>query len=1437
VSRTEEIRDRKLLIIAVGEYPDGGEWEKLDVESETRVWREWLTDAKLGRRAFTPIAEDLARSPDRGRLQELLGDRSLLHPRDAVICYITGHGEIVNGAHRLVLPDSQSGLGSTMQETRLVLEWLKDSGVHHALVVVDTCHAGQVAEALARLDTELPSDWLGIATASPRKQARLGALTDAITRFVRAGEQAPLQEYLAVHELLAALREGLQGQRARVLTDLPDLSSRPVFLPNRFYDPAKRDRVSIGGPRQDLAILEGDLHTHWEPRARGVATGEQSGFFFTGRRRLMQELIAAARGEPGAWVVTGTAGSGKSAVLSRLVTFSDSEFAVEHAALLAAVPEQLRPAVGDVDVAVLATGKTSSEILDQICAALGLPAEPGQSEAARLERLHAHLAGREPVTIVVDALDEAQYPPVVLTDVLKRLTGGDGQSPVRLIVGVRATGSDGGTASDTLADATVQALQASQLRADAEPYWDPADLVDYIMKLLRHSTPAHRSPYADQPGEKTRRLAETIAELARTSYLLARIVAQGLADQDEVRDPGDAVWRTAVGEGLRGILRDELADAFREPADRRRAATLLSAAALAFGRGVPRQRIWPSIANALDVSYMYGDTDITWILHHRLGGYLLSDVEDGQTVYRPFHDALRPVFTDLGAAELLSAAAPDSPGILAAGSTGVDRQHGRITVALRREFEVREFGGVTIPPDLYLCKHLAGHAAAAGQLDELIQDPTFLAYADPDHLRLALLTSGIRTDTATTYRSCDHLLAVLEPAARASQLELAAHERGHLELAGRLAHAFPRRPYRTAWTSWGPEPDGRPLHGHTGFHAGVSCLAVGEADGRSVLVSGGLSDGTLRRWDLVTGAPIGEPLLAHTGGVSAVAVAEVDGRSMIVSAGRGREGTLRRWDLATGAPIGEPRRAHAGGVTGVAVGEVDGRSMIVSGSDDGVLRRWDLATGDPVGRGRRAHAGGVSAVAVAKVDGRSMIVSGGGDGTVRRWDLATGTRIGEPLTGDSDAVSCVAVGEVDGRPMIVSGDDDGGIWGWDLATGDPIGEPLKIIEGVSCLAVGEVHGRPMIAGNNYHRIAVLDAAPGDEDWELLGEASGSIQALILAEAAGRSMIISGDSDGAVRRWNARFDGAGAPTTAAAPQKLLALAGPVKISGGVAAVVSGDEYGFQRWDAATGVPIKPKMERLPRYPGKEPVGVAVGEVDGRPVIVGTDWQTVRRWDAATVVPIEPDYLHRHTGLVSCVAMGDVSGRPMIVSGSRDGSVRRWDAGTGAPIKPEPSDQRGRIGWVTCVAVGKVGDQSMIVSGGSYWQVRCWDAATGAPIEPALTGHTGEVSSVAMGEVDGRSMIVSGSDDGTVRRWDPATGTPIEPHLPGHSRGVSAVAIGELDGRPMIVSVSRSGMLRCWNPATGEQLGPPIDLLAEVTALVIGDSIYAATERGLVCLEPG
>jgi hypothetical protein len=54
---------------------------------------------------------------------------------------------------------------------------------------------------------------------------------------------------------------------------------------------------------------------------------------------------------------------------------------------------------------------------------------------------------------------------------------------------------------------------------------------------------------------------------------------------------------------------------------------------------------------------------------------------------------------------------------------------------------------------------------------------------------------------------------------------------------------------------------------------------------------------------------------------------------------------VRRWDLLTGEPVGSPIQAHPGSATVLPMWVGDRAQLLTSG-DDEVVRRWDALTGE-----------------------------------------------------------------------------------------------------------------------------------------------------------------------------------------------------------------------------------------------------------------------------------------------------------------------------------------------------------------------------------------------------------------------------------------------------------------------------------------------------------
>ena len=184
------------------------------------------------------------------------------------------------------------------------------------------------------------------------------------------------------------------------------------------------------------------MATHWDPRARGVAMASERGWMFTGRAKAMRKVLSwmSTAGGGEGLVVTGPPGTGKSALLARIVTLADpvirKKSEADHA--LADVPADELPPLQLVTVAIHARRKTAADVALELAVALGARLDSGETEPEAMARAAA-TARTVPATLVVDALDEAQQPnqvAIFLRSIVER------RPQVSLVVALRAHGAD-----------------------------------------------------------------------------------------------------------------------------------------------------------------------------------------------------------------------------------------------------------------------------------------------------------------------------------------------------------------------------------------------------------------------------------------------------------------------------------------------------------------------------------------------------------------------------------------------------------------------------------------------------------------------------------------------------------------------------------------------------------------------------------------------------------------------------------------------------------------------------------------------------------------------------------------------------------------------------------------------------------------------------------
>jgi hypothetical protein len=656
----QNVLRRHFVAVATNSYD---EYDDLPVESEVAQLQQWLTDqARLGGRAFGIGAGKLGLNPSEDEIRATFrAPRKSWTERDAAVVFVTGHGDVADNSHWLVLQESErADLPGTAVRTSDLIRWLhRPGGVQHLLLIVDACFAGAVAADTVRFDRELPAGWLILPSASRGGTAAPGALTSAIAAAVgelsgpTGAKHGIHRRYFLVSDFVdtvkACLEKSHPGQDLVPLGYRGVMNAEHVCLPNPHY--TEPDTVDTQPQRHELALPKADLDRHWVPRHSGATEGGQ--WLFTGRADLIRHLIAATTPDPGARsstvLVTGGAGSGKSAVLARLVTLSDPQFVTAWADRVAGIPPDLRPAVGAVDVAVLATGKYPHEVIDQISTALHTTDLAGGDGSGDLHGritecravLDARAAAGRGTVIVLDAVDEAQDPIGVGT-AAAQLTQGNG---VTMIIGVRsptgevdppATSGPGGP----LADRIEKLTGAQRVRVDADLWWRREDLHRYATNFLTHTS---GSPYLDPARHGlAERLAERITGRVGRSFLIARLAANALTQRDDVVDPDDQAWLATLDEDVVTAFRADLNRVYPDRDERLAAVELLRAVAFAYGSGLPWGDIWPAVANAVaDRAYKFGDSDIAALLASPMSAYLATGVADDVTVYSLFHAALR----------------------------------------------------------------------------------------------------------------------------------------------------------------------------------------------------------------------------------------------------------------------------------------------------------------------------------------------------------------------------------------------------------------------------------------------------------------------------------------------------------------------------------------------------------------------------------------------------------------------------------------------------------------------------------------------------------------------------------------------------------------------------------------------------------------------------
>ncbi|MGP3691315.1 AAA family ATPase [Streptomyces sp. IBSNAI002] len=1445
---------RRLVVVAVDGYKDSPPGFDEAIARQVERITGWLADPALDdARRFEVHQAPPVRTVQ--ELREFLCKENLAAAeyQEAVVVYITGHGlRRVAPRHFLTLPETNEERPfATAFPTSELITAVLDSESEHVLVLVDSCFSGTLDTELTSLLEALGKDRRGhggaaVVTAGDHDvQPLVGSFTERVARAWErmrdeaAGFTAPYLSFREWEQLLYEVgrdEHGAEKDLVEARWIVPRSSPRGLSacLPNPRYQPP----VSTTGPAlRQLAVTpptdadedaeaaeeeEADaLDEFWPERASGRAAADDAGWYFSGRAEQMGRLTGFLRDGDGVLVVTGAAGSGKSALLARLVTLSDRAFAADprYAAMVEVIPEALRPVPGSVDVAVLARNKPAGVVVQDLVTGFGAEHVEASSRPAVEVPVQALLrlvlerteGGGGPVTVVIDALDEADDPLAVFNDVvlpLARLRKPGGTRRVRLLLGIRSSPDLAYRAGDDLVDERAdqlllrltQALEdeglvPGMLRSDGPDC--AGDIAAYAATLLL--APAD-GPYHGAP-DAAAEAAAVIAEAVAPSFLDARIAADQLRRAQTRQDLTEYGWQERLADGTSGLLREDVQAVSRSsgvPAALLVAA--LRATAFAPGAGLPWAEVWPAVTAALAGSdhgsrnrVDAADRAIRALRTSRLTGYLATAEEDARTVYRPVHQRLSDLLLANPEWLLVRSSVqashwwrpPTAAQALAAA-------HASITGALAGLVEQSR-------PHLahpYVRRHFLHHAAAGEVLDDQSVPLELLAQETSGTLRARL---GLPLPTADPRRRLLTAAALIEPylddtVDEASRTGSITFQR---DVRDEPWEAPDDLPATLAWGQWAARANVlAPARGET-----RALCVLPTLDGRALIAV--LSEtGSVRIWNASTGRLTAELGRRHGRVRGLRPIRATGGRTFLVTWGM-RGVTIH--DPSSGQPLSALSLPRVVDVHVLEDGPARWKLFIITADGTFVWRpsTRGASTGKVItlkGFPEAVRPLRSGTTVVRRASGHALVAFPSPEG-IRLWDPFSGLT-GHPPFGGAGArvLKTVSRPERDDLLVVSAGPEAISLTRlWDPFLGEPVRHSPLRGRAQAVLPDGEA-----LVYSRGSRVVVQDI---NGRWEESFEADHPrIDALaVLDEPAGPRLVSAGPEG--IRLWDigretAVHEDEPAQTRYAAPRGLAGLRPRmwplcrtdypgVDSAGDV--VVVGTHFGLDVHDAVTGRLVK-QLETGPVLmvePIPSPPGSACVVVEGR-----SSWSV---WDLVSgeAHAVRGDRPPNSRLYVTTTA----AGLPMVVSMARGREIRCtvWDpaAGAGATATqlPRPPIELARFlvplparpGAAQVVAaVGARGielvdlDSGRVVAGlrrpdgaGSFLRRACvlpfrgrvllaaasstgiqvWDTADGRPLARWDTSATLALADVPL--PDGRTLLAAG-DAGAVRLWDPLTG---------------------------------------------------------------------------------
>jgi hypothetical protein len=670
--------DLTYFAVGVSEYQDRDNlrWAAADVRAIQQI---------LGT-APEMVAQDLKKKAFDKHIRRLQS----VNAGSALIFHWAGHAEAPTELVLFTSDDRKSPTGLGAQEA---VRQALDGGAKNAsqlLFVFDVCHAGAALELARRVDaaiesvTQASQVWVGILVSClAYESAQDGAFGKLLQRLL---EDGPTDEDLRTYEwsFHKRLIDGEALGNAVLKEWPPTIPQRPDFQRRGYRQPMIPN--PLYRPDAPPVVVE-----HLLRAARGGADKDASAF--TGRVPEVNTVVAwVTSGTPGLHILTGPPGTGKSAILGRVVSLSNP---TERRRLIAAGNlHHDDPGEGSIAAHAHVRGMNP----DQVAAAIDEQLEAGdilpkrEGKPRNTHQLIGDLRQRHETTgkvpcLAIDGLDEAgAHAEAIARELLLEL-----QVWATVIVSTRDIPAKEGSLLDVLDPARNRLDLASGFASERTR----SDVYDYLVHRLTDTSPIMDAEAVANVIDS--RIAD---DLLGEPFLFARLLADVLVKRPiDTRRGG---WEVHISTSFDQVFRSAI-DAATPPPHRPHAnapalaRAMLTALTWSFGAGFPVPE-WCAVAEAslpadlrpLDME------DIRWLLN-RYGQFVIQDGEGGEAVYRLAHASLAESLRSEGSA---TDKAPS------------DASATPITNTLLHRYQVLLDLGA--PTSSYLWRYIAAHATAGG---------------------------------------------------------------------------------------------------------------------------------------------------------------------------------------------------------------------------------------------------------------------------------------------------------------------------------------------------------------------------------------------------------------------------------------------------------------------------------------------------------------------------------------------------------------------------------------------------------------------------------------------------------------------------------------------------------------------------------------------------